>query len=185
MVEEDLETVWEIVRETRQSFLSEKLESACQEFNLIAEQDIVENNDQIERKLQLQVNYTLYENIPEDILQTGAEMYTYLNYCPSKIMQFYDHLFLEGSIKHIILAVTNIIKTRRNAERETAMDIWNRIEKELTLFYNNIDKVTRGKFNKAVNMECKNESCDEVVKKLGLDVNQLNVILNNFNFRIH
>ena len=110
------------------------------------------------------------ENITEVILQTGTEMFTYINFCPpKKLLQFYKELLLQRSTKDIILAMTNIMKTRGNAEKSTATTIWSKIYEKLgNLKYRIIDSVTlRRKTHSSKFEDCKDKSCNEEMKSLG------------------
>ena len=94
-------------------------------------------------------------------------MFTYLNFCPSKISNFYKDLIFEGSSKDIILSTANIIKRRRNAEKETAIKIWNMIDEQLeNLNYRKIESVTMGRKNHYGN--CTYSTCNENLEELGL-----------------
>ena len=97
-------------------------------------------------------------------------MFTYLNFCPSKkLIKFYNELLLQGSKKDIILAITNIMKTRMNAEKSSATKIWNKIDKKLkNLKYRIIDSVIlRHITHSSESVDCKDKSCREKMKSLG------------------
>ena len=123
----------------------------CQTYNnLVFEEDIKTNIENIEKHLKNKpTSNNSYENVTGGILQSGAEMFTYLNYCPpNKLIKFYKKLFQQRSTKDIILAVTDLIKTRRNAEKSTAKLIWNNIDRKWTyLKYKIIDSVTSKQVN--------------------------------------
>ena len=168
---DNIDNFWIIIKQVRKNYLSQNDDPECKN-NQIAEDDIKTNIDNIEENLNTNsTNYDYYdENITEDILQTGAEMFTYVNFCPpKKLLQFYKELMLQGSTKDIILAMTNIIKTRRNAEKSTSTIIWSKIDKELrNLKYKIIDSVTlRHKTHSSEFVDCKNKSCSEEMKSLG------------------
>ena len=98
-------------------------------------------------------------------------MFTYLNFCPSKISKFYKDLIFEGSTKDIILSTINIIKRKRNAEKETAINIWNMIDEQLNqnhknLNYKKIEMATLGLINQSEH--CSKETCSEFFRDLGL-----------------
>ena len=108
------------------------------------------------------------ENITEDILQAGAEMFTYLNFCPpKKLMNFYQELLLKRSTKDIILSMTNIMKTRRNAEKSTAEKLLSKIDKKLqNLTYRMIDSLRQMKHSFEF-VNCTGKSCSEELKSPG------------------
>ena len=116
-----------IVKQVRNDFLVKNDDPECliDWDNKIAEKYIKTNIDRVE----IYLTKDSYKNLTEKNLQTGAEMFTYLNFCPPKnLIKFYKELLLLKSPKHIILAMTNIMKTRKNAEKLTATKIWNKIE---------------------------------------------------------
>ena len=136
-----------IVRQVRNDFLIKNgdLECHIDWDNKISEEYIKTNIDRVEIYLTKDSNDSdSYENITEKNLQTGAEMFTYLNFCPPKsLIKFYEELLLQKSPKDIILAMTNIMKTRKNAEKLTATKILSKIEYSLkNLKYKKIDSVT-------------------------------------------
>ena len=142
----DKDYIWEIVKKERKNFLTVNPDPGCQTHdNQVYEFDIKTNIDNFEKQMANKATTnTSDENVTEDSLQTGAEMFTYLNFCPPKALQkFFKKLFLYGSTKDIILAVTNIIKTRKNAEKSTAIKIWREIDKKLPyLEYQIIDSIS-------------------------------------------
>ena len=136
-----------MVRQVRNDFLikNNNPESSIDLDNKIAEKYIKTNIDRVEIYLTKDSNdYDSYENVTERNLQIGAEMFTFLNFCPPKnLIKFYKELLLQKSPKDIILAMTNIMKTRKNAEKVTATKILIKIENNLKyLKYRKIDSVT-------------------------------------------
>ena len=113
----DIDNIWKIIKQVKKISLIGNVDPKCQEsFHLIVEDEIKKNNNNVEEYFTTNsVDYDSHETIAEDILQTGAEMFTYLNFCPPQLLQFYKKLLLKRSTKDIILAITNVIKTRRNA----------------------------------------------------------------------
>ena len=70
--------LWETAKDIRRNFLSKNDDFECQpDGTLLSDQHITENIDIIESKLQDQQNVTLFENITQETLQLGAELYTY------------------------------------------------------------------------------------------------------------
>ena len=136
-----------MVRQVRNDFLIKNNNPECSIDldNKIAEKYIKTNIDRVEIYLTKDSNdYDSYENVTERNLQIGAEMFTFLNFCPPKnLIKFYKELLLQKSPKDIILAMTNIMKTRKNAEKVTATKILIKIENNLKyLKYRKIDSVT-------------------------------------------
>ena len=117
---DDIDNIWKIIKQVRKSFLSRNYDPKCQEHdNQIAEDDIKANVDNVEENLITKsTDYDSHENITDEILQIGAEMFTYLNFCPpKKLIKLCKELLLQRPMKDIILAMTNIIKLRRNATK--------------------------------------------------------------------
>ena len=148
----DLENVWNIVKETRKSFLFEAKEalSACQ-FNsnpsLLSPNVIQENQNKVEKELEFNAKTTLYENVSERTLQTAAEMFTYLNQCPQehKLLSFYKDLFKSASPKDIILALTSVMKTTNNLEKEKSVNIFRKVMESINLLnYEDLQIIIKG-----------------------------------------
>ena len=179
---DDIDNIWIIIKQVRKNYLSYNDDSECQEYdNQIADDDIKTNIDNVEDNLTTKsmdydpyyetMDYDPYdENITEDILHAGVEMFTYLNFCPpTKLLQFYKELQLQRSTKDIILAMTNIIKTRRNSEKSTANKIWSETAKKLKhLKYKKYDPVTWRQINHITDpSNCTDQSCSEEIRLLG------------------
>ena len=169
---DDIDNFWKIIKQVRKSFLSDGDDTECQNYdNKIAEDDIKANFDNVEENLITKpTDYDSHKNITEDILRAGAEMFTYLAFCPpKKLINFYEELLLQGSTKDIILAMTNIMKTRRNAEKSSANIIWSKIDQKLkNLKYRIIDSVAlRHMTHSSEFVDCKDKSCSEEMKSLG------------------
>ena len=118
----DQTTVWKFVEEARKKIFSAKTEPDCelttQNGNII-KADYGEIMENIDKQLNTFSNYDFQENVSTKILQKGAEMFTYLYFCPpKKLSNFFREVFSNGGIKDIVMAVTNIVKTRRNAEKQ-------------------------------------------------------------------
>ena len=131
---DDIDNIWIIIKQVRKNYLSHNDDLECPKWeHKIAYNDIKTNIDYVEAHLRAKsTDYDSHENITEDILQIGAEMFTYLNFCPpKKLLQFYKELLLQRSTKDLILAMTNIMKTRRNAEKSSATKIWSKISQKL------------------------------------------------------
>ena len=162
-----------MVRQVRNDFLIKNNNPECSIDldNKIAENYIKTNIDRVEIYLTKDSNdYDSYENVTERNLQIGAEMFTFLNFCPPKnLIKFYKELLLQKSPKDIILAMTNITKTRKNAEKLTATEILNKIEKSLKyLKYRKIDSVTLRQMKHSFEfVNCTDKICVEEWQSLG------------------
>ena len=168
---DDIDNLWIIIKQVRKIYLSHNDDPECQKnLDQIAEYDIKTNINNVENKTTNLIDYYYYdENVTKNILQTGAEMFTYLNFCPpKKLLQFYKELLLQRSTKDIILAMTNIMKTRRNSEKSTATKIWRKMAKKLIyLKYQKIDSVTLRQMDYFTDPNCTDQSCIEEINSLG------------------
>ena len=167
----DIDNIWKIVKQVRKRFLSDNDDRQCQEDeNQIANDDIKTNIDNVKKYLTINAtDYESHENVIENILRIGAEIFTYISFCPpKKLIKFYKELLLQGSTKDIILAMTNIMKTRRNSEKSTSTKIWSEMTKKLkNMKYKNIDLVTLRNMNHYTDLNCTDQSCCEEIKSLG------------------
>ena len=88
---EDIDNLWIIIKQVGKIYLSYNDDPKCQEYdNQIADDDIKTNIDNVEDNLtKKSMDYDPYdENVTEDILHAGVEMFTYLNFCPpTKLLQ--------------------------------------------------------------------------------------------------
>ena len=163
----DVKKIWNVVKDTRKSFLSENNDYECENDIILSDLHIIENVEKVHLELVIERNSEPFENVTDETSKIGFEMFTYLNFCPSKISTFYKDLIFEGSSKEIILSTANIIKRRRNAEKETAIKIWNMIDEQLeNLNYRKIESVTMGRKNNYGN--CTYSTCNENLEALGL-----------------
>ena len=145
--------VWKIVKEIRIKFLIDSVEPQCNKYKtLIDLSNIDKNIKAIENKLNLETNDERKDNITKDILTKGAQMFTYLNFCPPKeLTKYLKELLFSGEIKAIIIGLTNVIKTRRTAEKNSAMRLWMKIsEKYLHMHNEDIDLFTKASFLKMI-----------------------------------
>ena len=80
----------------------------------------------------------------------NAEMFTYLNYCPPKLLlSFYNDLFKSASPRNIIIAITSINRKAQNSAKESSETILKRVLETLKLRkYEDIQIITRG-YNKS------------------------------------
>ena len=97
------EDVWKIVKDIRKKFLYEHDDPKCERdgpflfnndrsSNLSVDYNayyIKDLTNELADKLKLNTTYETNENISYKILQTGAEMFLYLNYCPYKLDKSY------------------------------------------------------------------------------------------------
>ena len=110
----DMKDVWKIIKKIRKSFLTEHPDLHCN--ILISDRSIKDIVRILEENLNLNTTSKPIENVPYKTLQTAAEMFTYLNYCPiiSKPLLFRTHLLDTGSPKEMILALPSLMKSSQN-----------------------------------------------------------------------
>ena len=181
-MKEDFERFSEIVRETRISFLSAKPETTCEteEKTMLSDQHIEDNVNGLMKRLNLEniIRSTPYANVSYETLQKSAKMFTYHNYCPPK---FYN----SASPKHIILTMTSILKTSKNAARRSSIKMLRKAIAMFKLdFYKKIDKITIGNGLNECKLNGQNDSCNESLKVLGkiyclLHFSSMNVYFRN------
>ena len=87
--------VWNIVRETRNRKLYEQAYT-CQNPILLSYNHIKTNIDRIEEELNLNTTISAFppENLTSETLRTAADLFTFLNHCPSSnLISLIAHLF--------------------------------------------------------------------------------------------
>ena len=90
----NMKNVWKIVKETRFSFLFLHLDQDCNwEKTLLSERNIQYILNNLASKLKLNLTSNPNKNVSDKILETAAEMFTYLNFCPSLIPK---HILLQA-----------------------------------------------------------------------------------------
>lgn len=158
----DHETIWKIVKNIRKSFLSEYTDLECNQYNtLLSDYNITYITDIVAEKLQMNTSYsTPNKNVSEKTLQTAAQIFTYLNYCPSyfpKFLLFNINLFQTATSREIVSALSSIMKTSEDeAEKGSTVEQFETIMKMLNLDqYRKIQIITKGKcFTNATFAEC-------------------------------
>ena len=96
MTKVDQKNVWKIVRHIRKSFLLPNIDTTCQNVDpLLFDKYIKDNIDIVEEKLIVNATTTPNIDVTNETLQLAAELFTYLNYCPTK----YFYVLLE--IPHV------------------------------------------------------------------------------------
>ena len=142
----DLKNVWKIVKKIRKSFLSQLKDPECQDYNtLLSDSYIKDNIDVVKEKLKLKIGITPNKNVSDVTLQFSANIFTYLNYCPTK--EFYVLSIIKSeSAKNIFLALTSMMKTSQNAGKQSYTKIFTKAMEIFRLFiYRDIDVITKEK----------------------------------------
>ena len=130
------EQIWEIVKAIRKTFLLKYVEPiSC--YGEIAGSLIKANIDQMEEKLKLNAHNMVFNNVTEETLNTAAEMFTFLSFCPdAKLLLFIDHVLKTDSLQNIILSLASMIKTSQNAiQRSSTLILKNILENGLSNTY--------------------------------------------------
>ena len=99
-------------------------------------------------KLELKTTYSTNRNVSVKTLKTAAYMFTYLNFCPHAptLTTFLRDLFYSRSAKNILLALTSIMKSSRNAEKEISTKIFMKAMEIFKLStYSDIEVITKEK----------------------------------------
>ena len=172
----DTKTVWKTIQHVRKNFITGNPSAEClndrtSTITLVNVKTVIDNveKDLSFDKTYFTNSYEPQEFLKDDILQMGAEMYTYLSFCPPiKLIEFYEKLLLEGQTKDIVLGLTNMIKTRRNAERSSAKMVWENFEKRLKhLKYKKIYSVFHNEKSSEYQEKCDKQNCLDDLEILG------------------
>ena len=148
----DQEHIWKIIRQIRKSFLSQNTDPPC-DFNnpsLLIDNHIRDNIETMGEKLKLNTTSSRNKNVSDKILQTAAHMFNYLNLCPSTeanaLSNFLKDLFKYRSAKNILLALTSIMKSSKDAKKESSTKIFMKAMEIFKLStYSDIEVITKEK----------------------------------------
>ena len=142
----DQENVWKIVRQVRKSFLSQLKDPKCQDHNtLLSDSYIKDNIDFVEEKLNLHITITPNKNVSDETLQFAAKLFTYLNYCPTKDFYVLPSVIKSESAKNILLALTSMMKTSKNAGLKTSEIFTKAMEMFQLITYKGMDAINKEK----------------------------------------
>ena len=164
MAKVDVDYVWKTIKETRLSFLSQHLDSECQNDNTLLSDEIIQHNmNSLSEKLKLGTTSIPNRNSSYETLQTAAEMFTYLNFCPPMLMKVINHMIVTGTPQEIILGFTTLIKTTQNAGKIASVEVFLETLKRFNLnHYEEIQYITKEKcYNGTTFGKC--------IKKMKLD----------------
>ena len=99
--------------------------------------------DQIDQiKTELNLDYKEYDWIPDEDLEVGLELYSYLHYCQSQVVEaaqlsvFFEALLTNHSLGTLVASTMNNIQPRvgHNLTDLTAMNMWfEHLDKKLNL----------------------------------------------------
>ena len=119
---QDQENFWKIVKDTRMSLLLENADLYCRS-DLIFQFSIIQDNiNSLAAKLKFNTtSYTPKKNISFETLQTAVEMFTYLNYCPPKLLDFKIQLLQTGKPRELILALISLKESSQKAAEKSKL----------------------------------------------------------------
>ena len=118
-----MEEIWKIIRKIK-SETSTSVNIGCDYKNSLYLDSKVKNSQvsAVEKKLKVKPNGRLYENMNPEHLTIAAEMFIYLNICPStdslkflfqSMVMFYKNLFESQSPSKIILTLNRMMKSNK------------------------------------------------------------------------
>ena len=150
MNQERIKYIWKIERKRRKIFL--RTESCCKVYDglIISKASIIKNTKSVVEKItDDKITDVPSEEISEGTLKTAADMFTYLNFCPTKLFSFYTDLFTSATPKEIILALTSIMKSSvSEAHRRSSIKIFDKTTNILKLYnYKDIEILTLGDYH--------------------------------------
>ena len=123
MAQLDHENIWRITKLVRNSFLDEDHKRDCIK-NIITSNYIKENIDNFAEELKLKPSPIPNDNVSSEALEIAADIFTYLNFCPPKLIFLIKHILEAEKPKDIILAFTSIMKTSDKKVKESHHHGW-------------------------------------------------------------
>ena len=151
LVQHDQDNVSKIVRQIRKSFLSQIKGLNCQDSNILFPDSYIKDNiDVVEEELKLNTTYSINKDVSDETLQVAVDLFTYLNFCPTPefrtLSSIVKHLANSKSAKNILLALTSIMKTSKNAVNNSSAKIFIKAMEIFGLInYKDIDAITKEK----------------------------------------
>ena len=171
MTQLDQENVWKIVKEIRKTFLSQQTDQDCNyDKYLLSVTNIKNNIQRLSEKLKLNPQSIPNSNVSFTTLENAAKMFTYLNYCPPKLIFFISHLLNTATPRDIVLAFSSLKTISLNALKPSTIQMFSKIMESLGLNnYENIQLITQGKcYNNSTYGSCTKKT--DVVDKEDLKV---------------
>jgi len=148
MTKLDKDNIWKIVKKTRLSFLLTNPDQDCS-GELLSDGNIQYNINNLAEKLKLDKRQNT--NVSNKIIfKTAAEMFLYLNFCPSLMPKFIllqSYLFGSGTPTEIILALASLMKTSQNVdEKRYIIEVFGKLMESLNLeSYKIVQSITKWK----------------------------------------
>ena len=110
LFQDDQGIVWDNVRNIRRELGN---------FRASQPQFSINNNKKLMERLAINVSNLPSENVSEQILESGARMFIYLNFCPTEdfneIYNFYETTINYLTTKHLFIIMSNILKSLPNS----------------------------------------------------------------------
>ena len=169
MTKLDQETVWKSVREIRGSFLFNQNDLECNfEQTLLSNYFIIDHVKGIEEKLKLNATSDQFEKVSEKSFKHASEIFAYLNYCPPKLYNFIKKFKKSSTPKDILLALTSIEKSAKNANKRSSDKIFKKAMEILKLDnYKKINKITIEDGYDNCMLDNHVDSCKQIIAVLG------------------
>ena len=168
----DMENVWKIVKKIRISFLNRNLEPECDYKSTYLYGWTLEFIDLFAEELNLtpsSIPEAPKDNITYQKLETAAEIFTYLMYCPPKLVPLVAQILKTETPKNIILALTSMIKSPTIVPQSTRKILFNVLKTLKLDQYETIQIITKGKcYINGTFGNCKNNFNEEDLDLLGL-----------------
>ena len=181
--------IWKIVKETRKSFLSANIDPDCQfevynfdtynnmidmgNYSVLNIYDIEAELNELEKKLKLNQTKTSTQNVSDETLQIGAEIFIYLSFCPNifkKYISFVEHVLRSDTPRDVILSLENIMKSSQIALKQSSVLIFMKVMEKFRLkMYEEIQIITNRRcYNEKGNVDdCKKRTNQTNQKNLG------------------
>ena len=149
----DTNTIWAAIKRVRQDIVFSK--TCPQERDpFYEEKDVFANVETVENVLKIESSDHNFENMTYSSLKVAAEMFLYLNTCPSHFKPwflFYKNLFKNKTPDEIILTLNRILKATKGPKKsqfkvvaEIAQKLFKRSEDLLSLNYKKIQSFIKG-----------------------------------------
>ena len=148
MTQLDQDDIWKIVKRIRISFLSKYEHPQCNYLEtLLSDENIKDITKSLADGLNLNISTVPRKNVTDESLQTAAQIFTYLNFCPpKKIPSLIMLVFKNSKPKDIIFALKSIIKTSNILVKKSSVQILSKFMEDLSLNqYKAIQIITKGK----------------------------------------
>ena len=145
------DTLWKAVRQTRADFFlrydgNSKQCETLENEHLLKQEFIEYNMNNLEDTIGMRPSWFPFKNIPDEMFQTAAKMFFSLNYCPPKESFLFTNIFANLSVKNIILALSNILKSDDEDVTKIATPLWIYFCKKFNLHQSLVESLHGGKY---------------------------------------